>query len=400
MKFSQRVAQIGGAGPAAWALHREAEAAKRRGEDVLVMSVGDPDFATPAPIVERAVAALRAGDTHYTQIVGRLALREAIAADVSGRSGIAATPDNIVVLAGAQNSLFATSLCLFEPGDEVIALDPIYVTYRACIGASGATVVPVEVRPESGFRPDIAAIAAAVTTKTRAILFSTPNNPSGVILTAEELEGIAAIARRHDLWVISDEVYAALTFDAPHVSIATLPGMAERTVTIGSLSKAQAMTGWRCGWVIGPRDLARHLVDLALCMLYGLPGFIQEGALVALTTARDDMDRMRGIYLRRRDLALAELAKAPGLAAMRPASGMFLLVDIRGTGLPTAEFTRGLFDQEGVSLLDASAFGTSARGFVRLSYTVADEQVAEGCQRIVRYAQSLAERKARPGSNF
>ena len=400
MRYSPRVDWVGGDGPAAWAIHVAAVAARNRGEDVILMSVGDPDFATPEPIVERAVEALRAGDTHYTQIVGRQSLRQAIAEDFIARGGPEVGPGNVVVLAGAQNALFAASLCLLSPGDEVIALDPMYVTYRASVQVAGARVVAAPPKPEGGFRPDLQALERAIRPASRAILFANPNNPSGVVLTRPELEGIADIARRYDLWVISDEVYAALTFDAPHLPIAALPGMAERTVTISSLSKSQAMTGWRCGWIIGPRELVRHADNLALCMLYGLPGFIQEGATVALTAARGEMERMRDIYRRRRDLALAEIERAPGLVAVAPQSGMFLLVDVRATGLTSGEFAARLFAEAGVSVLDASAFGQSASGFVRISYALRDEELVEGCRRIASFAASLAPEKQRVGSNF
>ena len=396
MHFSSRVDRITGEGAAAWEIHSAAIAAKRGGADVIVLSIGDPDFATPAPIVDRAVDALRSGDTHYTDIPGRPALRAAIARDHFERGGIEAAPENVIVLAGAQNALFSASLCLFAPGDEVIVLEPMYVTYEATLRVSGANIVLVPPRPESGFRPDIEAVASAVTPRTRAIVFASPNNPSGVVMSEAELDAIAEIARRHDLWVISDEVYAALTFDAPHRSIAALPGMAERTATIGSLSKAQAMTGWRCGWIIGPPELVRHVEKLSLCMLYGLPGFVQEGAIVALGEARGEMDAMREIYRRRRDLVHEKLAQVPELRVARPQAGMFLMLDIRGAGLSSNEFAWGLLRGEGVSVLDATAFGSSAAGFVRLSFSLGEEQLVEGCARIRRFIEGA--RQARPAA--
>ncbi len=389
MRFSSRVDRISGKGAAAWEIHSAAIAAKRSGADVIVMSIGDPDFSTPAPIIEAAVDALRQGDTHYTDIPGRPALRAAIASDHHQSGGASYGAENVIVLAGAQNALFSASLCLFSPGDEVLVLEPMYVTYEATLRAAGAEIVHVPPLPESGFRPDLAAIERAITPRTRAIMFANPNNPSGVVMTEDEFLGIADIARRHDIWTISDEVYAALTFEAPHRSISALPGMAERTVTIGSLSKSQAMTGWRCGWLIGPQTLVRHVDNLSLCMLYGLPGFVQEAAILALTGARGEMDRMREIYRHRRDLVHAALADMPELSVMSPQAGMFVLIDVRGTGLGSADFSWGLFRAEGVSLLDATAFGASLAGFVRLSFTLGDKDLLEGCARIRRYVESL-----------
>jgi len=395
MRFSPRVDRISGEGAAAWEIHSAAVAAKRNGGDVIVLSIGDPDFATPAAIAERAIAAIRAGDTHYTDIAGRQALRAAIAAEHRRGGGAAVGPENVIVLAGAQNALFAASLCLFGVGDEVLVLDPMYVTYEASIRASEAEVVPVSPKPESGFRPDPTAVARAVTPRTRGILFANPSNPSGVVMTAAELDGIAAVARQHDLWVIADEVYASLAFEAPHLSMAALPGMAERTVTVGSLSKSQAMTGWRCGWMIGPEALIRHADNLSLCMLYGLPGFIQEAAVLALTEARGEMDRMRDVYRRRRDLVHDALAAVPPLRLLQPQAGMFLMADVRGTGLSSAEFAWGLLRQEGVSVLDATAFGPSAAGYVRISFSVGEAELREACARIRRYVDSLAQGRRR-----
>lgn len=398
MRFSSRVDRIAGEGAAAWQIHSAAVTAKRSGADVIVLSIGDPDFSTPAPITEVAVRALRAGDTHYTDIPGRASLRAAIARDYVERGGSQVGAENVIVFAGAQNALFSAALCLFEPGDEVIALEPMYVTYEAAMRVSGADVVSVRPQAESGFRPDIEAIERAVTPRTRGILFATPNNPCGVVMSEAELEGIAEIAHRRDLWAISDEVYAALTFDAPHRSIAALPGMAERTVTVGSLSKAQAMTGWRCGWLIGPEGLIRHAENLSLCMLYGLPGFIQEAAVEALTGSRGEMDRMREVYRSRRDLVFDALAQVPELRVARPEAGMFLLLDVRGTGMTSADFAWGLFREQGVSVLDATAFGGSAAGFVRLSYSLGEEALAEGCARIRRFVASLSDAGGRRAS--
>lgn len=387
MRFSSRVDRIGGHSVAAWDIHLKAVEAQRRGEDVLILSIGDPDFPTPAPIVEAAVRALRAGDTHYVDIPGRRSLKEAIAKDFSTRSSLQVGPQNVIVLAGAQSGLFGASLCLFSPGDEVITFDPVYLTYEATIGVSGATMVTAPLPAETGFRLDSAALAAAVTPRTRGILIATPNNPTGVMLTRDELEAIAEVARTHDLWVISDEVYGTLGFDRDHISIASLPGMAERTVTVSSVSKSHAMAGWRVGWAIGPRPLIHHMGNLSLAMLYGQPGFTQEGALAALDAGEAMLDEMRAIYRRRRDMVCERLGRVQALKCLKPEAGMFALVDVRGTGLGSAEFVTKLFEEERVSVLDAGAFGTSAEGHIRLSFTVEDTALAQACERIARFAE-------------
>ncbi|HSH40741.1 MAG TPA: aminotransferase class I/II-fold pyridoxal phosphate-dependent enzyme [Arenicellales bacterium] len=389
MKFSSLVDRIAGEGAAAWDLHAEAAAALDRGEDVILLSVGDPDLDTPEPVTAAAISALRGGDTHYTEAAGMAPLREAIARHFSAGAGPAVGPENVCVVPGAQNGLFFASMLLLQPGDEALTLEPCYVTYEATIGASGAKPVMVPTRAADGFRPDPDAIAAAVTPRTRALLITNPNNPTGVVMTADELDAIAGIARRHDLWVVSDEVYEALCFEGGHRRIAALPGMAERTVTVSSLSKSHAMTGWRAGWLVGPEPLMHHAINLALCVLYGMPGFVQQAMMVALEQSATSSRHIREVLRRRRDLVVAQLSGCPGLRVLAPQAGMFVMVDVRGTGLGSGEFARRLYDEQGVSVLDGSAFGPGAAGHVRLSFTDDEARLEEACRRIRGFCGSL-----------
>ncbi|MFO2462430.1 aminotransferase class I/II-fold pyridoxal phosphate-dependent enzyme [Pseudomonas sp. 15FMM2] len=389
MRYSPFVERISGEAVSAWDIHYAAVEARGRGEDVIVLSVGDPDFATASAICETAVDALRAGDTHYTHVLGRPALREAIAAKQSRLQGIAVHADNVALVAGAQNGLFATSMCLFSHGDEVLVPEPMYLTYEACIHASGARIATIEQPAANGFRLTRAALEAAVTDKTRGIALATPCNPTGNVYSREELEMVAEVARQHDLWVISDEVYGQITYDHTHLSIAALPGMAERTVVLNSLSKTHAMTGWRVGWVVAPKTLVAHLDNLLLCMLYGLPGFIQEAAIKALELDDEVVDDARTVYRRRRDLVVAGLRGIADLDCRVPQAGMFMLVDVRRTGLSSMDFAWQLFRATGVSVLDAQAFGASAEGFVRISFTVADDTLKDACQRIAGFVEGL-----------
>ncbi|WP_179400861.1 pyridoxal phosphate-dependent aminotransferase [Burkholderia guangdongensis] len=389
MKFSKLVERLHGKRTSAWDIHYAAQRAAAAGEPVIILSVGDPDFATPGVIVERAVDALRGGDTHYSEVRGRAELRAAIAREHARATGQAVGAEHVVVTAGAQNALFAMSLCLCEAGDEVIVPEPMYLTYEASVRASGATLVPVPVDASRGFHLDCDALEAAVTPRTKAIFFATPCNPTGVVMPRDDLMRIARLACEHDLWVVSDEVYAELTFEREMVSIASLPGMAERTVTIGSLSKSHAMPGWRVGWAIGPVELAEHAERLALCMLYGQPGFIQQAALVALDNRAAIVADMRELYRRRRDLVYGRLANTPGLRCLLPEAGMFMMIDVRGTGLDAHEFTWQLFRAQKVSLLDASAFGETASGFVRFGFVVDETKLADACDRIKTFVASL-----------
>ncbi|WP_294738553.1 aminotransferase class I/II-fold pyridoxal phosphate-dependent enzyme [uncultured Pseudomonas sp.] len=390
MRFSPFVERIAGQGVAAWDIHHAAFQASSKGEDIIILSVGDPDFATPSFITDAAVEALRQGDTHYTEIPGRPALRDAIAARYSKSLARPLSAENVITVAGAQNALFVTSLCLLQAGDEVIVLDPMYVTYEATLKASGATLVRVPCSADSGFRLDPALLAAAITPRTRAIFFSNPNNPTGVVLNPQELQAIADLAIEHELWVVVDEVYESLVFEGEYHSLAALPGMAERCIVIGSLSKSHAMTGWRIGWIVAEPAMVAHAETLVLSMLYGLPGFVMQAATAAVLAHDEVTHDMRETYRRRRDLVVTGLAGCPGIHVRAPQAGMFVLVDVRDTGLSSLDFAWRLFREAGVSVLDAAAFGEPAQGFVRLSFTLAEARLAEACERISRFVAKLA----------
>ncbi|WP_010169352.1 aminotransferase class I/II-fold pyridoxal phosphate-dependent enzyme [Pseudomonas sp. PAMC 25886] len=390
MRFSPFVERIAGQGVAAWDIHHAAFQASSKGEDIIILSVGDPDFATPSFITDAAVEALRQGDTHYTEIPGRPALRDAIAARYSQSLARPLNAENVITVAGAQNALFVTSLCLLQAGDEVIVLDPMYVTYEATLKASGATLVRVPCAADSGFRLDPALLAAAITPRTRAIFFSNPNNPTGVMLNPQELQAIADLAIEHELWVVVDEVYESLVFDGEYHSLAALPGMADRCIVIGSLSKSHAMTGWRIGWIVAEPAMVAHAETLVLSMLYGLPGFVMEAATAAVLAHDEVTQGMRETYRRRRDLVVAGLSDCPGIHVRAPQAGMFVLVDVRDTGLSSLDFAWRLFREAGVSVLDAAAFGEPAQGFVRLSFTLGEARLAEACERISRFVAKLA----------
>lgn len=389
MRFSPLVERIAGEGSRAWDIHAQAWERQRRGDDVILLSVGDPDFSSPAAAVEQAIASLRAGRTGYTPSNGEPQLRAAIARWHQRTTGMSVDPDEVVVTAGAQNALFISALCLLAPGDEVIVPTPMYVTYEALLQAAGAKVVDVPSSPERDFHIDLDGIAAAITTRTRAIYLTTPHNPTGVVMTGDELEAIAALCRKHDLWAVSDEVYGALTFEREHISPCSLPGMAERTVVISSLSKSHAMPGWRAGWMTAPSGLAQHAYNLLLCSLYGLPGFVQDAARVVLEKMDHDLQQTRDLYRTRRDLVCDALKEGPGLFARKPEGGMFVMIDVRGTGLSAHAFAQHLLDDHDLSVLPADGFGAAAAGHLRLSLTAPEDVLAEACRRILSAAQDL-----------
>jgi aspartate/methionine/tyrosine aminotransferase len=387
MKFSPLVDRIKGESVAAWTIHGEAREAQLRGEDVIVLSIGDPELDSPAPVLDRAIATLRAGDMRYAPAAGRHALRAAIARTHQRRTGQTVSAENAIFLSGAQNALFTASLCVAGPGDEVLALEPLYPSYPATIRASGATLVRVPAPASGGFRPDLKALAAAITPRTRAFFFATPNNPSGVILSDEELETIGELARRHDLWIVADEVYAGLAPGGSVPSLAArLPG---QVVTISSLSKSHSMPGLRAGWLVGPKELVKHAESLSMCMLFGLPGFIQEAALTALDGSNAPEERVRELCAARRDLLLQGLENVRGIRCHAPDAGMFTLIDVSGTGQSGYVFMSGLYNSERVSVLDGGAFGEATRGFVRLCFATDEATLREAIARIRRYVQAL-----------
>jgi aspartate/methionine/tyrosine aminotransferase len=378
MRFSPLVERIRGEGSDAWRTHYEAAAARERGEDVIILSIGDPDIDAPQAVIERAVEQLRSGDTHYTPAPGRLALREAIAKAHTRRTGQDVTAENVLCLSGTQNALFVASLCLAGPGDEAITFDPLYPTYTATIEVSGAKLLRAPTGP--GLRPDLKALETLVTPRTRALFWATPNNPSGVILSESELEAIGTLARRHDLWLISDEVYAGL---APGGRVPSLAAkLPERVVTLGSLSKSHSMPGFRAGWLVGPRELTANAEALSMCMLFGLPGFIQEAALTALSIAPETELRLRQFCDQRRERFMAGLQGIPNIRVFAPEAGMFLLLDVRATGLTGFEFMRALYERRKVSVLDGAAFGKYTAHFVRICFATEEATIDEACERI------------------
>nr|BFD42415.1 arginine--pyruvate transaminase AruH [Pseudomonas sp. FFPRI_1] len=391
MRYSALTQRIAGEGSAAWNIHYRALALREQGRDVLLLTIGDPDFDTPTPVVQAAIDSLLAGDTHYSEVRGNLALRSCIARCHHQRCGQVVDAEHVVVLPGAQCAVFSVAQCLLDPGDEVLVAEPMYVTYEGVFGACGAKVVPVPVRADQGFRVDPKEVAARITGRTRAMLINSPNNPSGASLSLDDWQALARLCLEHDLWLISDEVYCDLLYEGQHLSPASLPRMGGRTATINSLSKSHAMSGWRVGWVIAPTVLAGHLSNLALCMLYGLPDFVQNAAVVALSSDLPELVLMREEYRRRRDLVCAMLDECPGLRPVLPDGGMFVMVDVRQTGLAAQAFAERLLEEHGVSVLAGEAFGPSVAGHIRIALVLDCEHLADACRRIVRCTGQLLE---------
>jgi arginine:pyruvate transaminase len=389
MKYSPLVERIAGGGADAWSVHELAMAQRTAGRAITFLTIGDPDQAAPAAVIAATQAALGRHSKGYAPIAGQADVRAAVAARLQRRSGASCEAANIVLTPGAQAGLFCAVQCLAGPGDEIIAPEPVYATYSGVIGASGATMVNTPLRPELGFHPDLRAIERAITPRTVAIWINSPHNPTGAVLDVEEMTAIAELCRRHDLWLLADEVYEDLAYARPHVGAWSLPGMAGRTVVISSLSKSHAIPGFRFGWVAGPPALMRHMFNLVICMFYGGPPFVQEGVLPALLADLPEAAALREDYRRRSAAFSALVAQAPGCRIAAPEGGMFALLDVRGTGLTSMAFAQGLLEREAIAVLPADAFGPSAEGHVRISLTLPDEALLAAGRRIVAFAGAL-----------
>ena len=392
MRFSPLTERIAGRGVGTWETHIQARRLIESGVDVILLTVGNPDQMPAGTMIDATIAALRAGRTLYAPTIGYPQLRAAIAARCQRRTGRACSPENVAVVPGAQGGLYAAVQCLAGSGDEIIVPEPIYATYEGVIGASGAQIVTVPLDPERGFHPDLDALAAAVTPRTRVVWINTPHNPTGAVFTIDEMQAIAALCRAHDLWLMSDEVYEDLAFARPHVSAWSLADMADCAVIISSLSKSHAVPAFRLGWVIGPPALIQHVSNLLLSVTYGSPAFVQDGALAALSADLPEVATLHEDYRRRAELLCSLLGAAPKCRVIPPEGGMFVLLDIRATGLHAEQFAQGLLESERVAVLPCDGFGASAEGHLRISLGAPDDRLAEAGERIVRFAQRLAQR--------
>ncbi len=392
MRFAPLVERVAGRGVGTWDTHIRARRMIEAGTDVFLLTVGNPDQQPATKMIDATVAALRSGRTLYAPTIGYPQLRAAIAARCARRSGRPCAADNVAVVPGAQGGLFSALSSIAGAGDEVIIPEPIYATYEGVVGAAGATMVTVPLEAARGFRPDIDAIAAAITPRTRVIWINTPHNPTGVVFTADEMEAIAALCRANDLWLLSDEVYEDLAFARPHRGAWSLPDIADRAIVIGSLSKSHAVPAFRLGWMIAPPALIQHVSNLLLSVTYGSPAFIQDGALAALSADLPEVAALHEDYRRRAALFCPILAEAPHCRVVPPEGGMFVLLDIRPTGLSAEEFAQGLLDAEHVATLPCDGFGASAEGYLRICLGVPDARLEEAGDRIVRFAQRLAQR--------
>jgi len=353
--------------------------------DAIRLEIGDPDFATPAHIVDAAAEAARAGFTHYGPSAGLPTLRALIAGKVASRTGVACAPEQVVVTTGACGALHASLHALLDPGDEVLVPDPGWTTLVPMAVSAGVEPVPYRLDPARGFALDADAVAARIGPRTRAIVVNSPGNPTGAVASRAELERVLELARAHDLWVVSDECYEDLVFEGEHVSPAAL-GDPDRVIAVYSFSKSYAMTGWRVGYAVAPAEVAPLLAEAQEPVVSSASTVSQKAAEAALTGPQDVVAEMRDVYRRRRDAALARL-DAAGVGYVRPGGAFYLMVDVARAG---DAFAHRLLLERRVAVVPGAAFGDAGRGFVRISLAAPDDALDAGLDRLAAALQEEA----------
>ena len=355
-----------------------AKALEALGKTIIHLEIGEPDFPTAEHISRAAVEALLAGHTHYVPAPGIPALREAVAAFLERTGRLRVAPDRVVVTPGAKPIVFFTILALCEAGDEVLYPDPGFPMYESIASFAGATAVPVPLREGNGFRIDVDELASLITPRSKLLIINSPQNPCGSALTRDDCEAIAALAIRHDLIVLSDEVYWALRYSGPHASVLEFDGMPERTVLLDGWSKTYAMTGWRLGFGVFPPGLVEPVTRLAINSVSCTSAFSQYAAIAALDGPQDGVATMVAEFRRRRDVIVSGLNAIDGIRCVEPGGAFYAFPDISGTGVPAGELAGRLLSEAGVACLAGTAFGAWGEGFLRLSYanSVANIQTA------------------------
>ena len=360
-----------------------AQALETRGRDIIHLEIGEPDFPTPAHIVEAGIAAIRAGRTRYGPAPGSPALRTAIAAHVAATRGIPAGPEQVVITPGGKPVIFFSILALVEAGDEVIIPNPGFPAYAATVQFVGGVPVSLPLRAENDFRVEPETLRRLVSERTKLLILNSPANPTGGVLSQAELEAIAEIALAHNLWVLSDEIYSQLYYGhTPPPSIAALPEMAGRTVLLDGFSKTYAMTGWRLGYGVFPSLLVQPVVNMIINGHTCVPLFVQEAGLAALQGPQEAVTKMRAEYRARRDLVIDHLQGIPGISVTTPAGAFYMMPKISGLGMTNARPFVNMLLEAGVAVLPGTDFGSYGEGYLRLSYAAAREKLVEGLRRM------------------
>jgi aspartate/methionine/tyrosine aminotransferase len=382
IRFAERMSRLGTEG--AFVVLAKARRLEADGKKIVHLEIGEPDFATPDNIIEAGISALQNGYTHYTPASGILEARQAVASFVSRTLKTDVDPAEVVLVPGSKNVLLFTLFACIEPGDEVILPDPAYPAYASQVNFIGAVPKLVTLREETGFRMDLDQLADLVTPKTRMLIINTPQNPTGGILTEEDVKFVCDLAQKHNLLVVSDEIYSQLVYGFHHVSPLSQPGMRERTVLMDGLSKSYAMTGWRLGYAVAPKALAAKLDQLMINSSSCAAGFTQMAAIEALSAPESEsaVHRMVKVFEHRRDLVVDGLNAIPGVRCAKPQGSFYAFPNIKGTGFDERELADRLLTEAGVAVLPGTAFGEAGKGYIRLAYTQSEDELRRGLKQI------------------
>ncbi len=389
MQASQRIRTLNDSGSDGWDVFYRSRDMIRAGVNVTELTIGEHDIRTDPSIIAALRSSAEAGNTGYAPVSGMIELREAVAARVQERTGVATTMDNVMITPGGQAGLFAAHSAVLDPGDVGCHLDPYYTTYPGTVRGVGGVSRAIVTSPDVAFQPTASDLQKGCH-GARSLLINSPNNPTGVVYTRETMDEIASVCIAQDLWLISDEVYDTQVWDGAHISPRTLAGMEERTLVVGSMSKSHAMTGSRLGWVVGPADVIAHTIHLANSTTYGVPGYIQQAGLFALESG-DALEEKVAAPFRRRRLLAREILADQKVIGMLPSDGaMYLMLDVRSTGLSGEEFANRLLDTRHIAVMPGESFGSAAAGHIRVAMTVEDTAFAAALQGIVDFAGEIS----------
>jgi arginine:pyruvate transaminase len=395
MRYAAITDRLDGLGGAKWAVHAMGRQMASEGHDIIELTIGEPDVPTPAALIEAATVAMAAGRTGYSNGRGEPALTAALAARYSARRGRVIDAEQVMCFPGTQTTLYAILTALLAVGDEILVGDPMYATYAGLIAATGATMVPVPLRAEHGFRMQAADVAARVTKHSRVLFLNTPHNPTGAVLARADIDALAAVAVAHDLWILCDEVYEEMVFEGTRfASPLDDPAIANRVIVASSISKSHAAPGFRSGWCVGPAEFCARLLPLSETMLFGNQPFIADMTSAAVSQPSPVAAGMVARFQRRAGLIRDHLQGRAGLQVNAPEAGMFALVDVSVTGLSGEAFAMSLLKDKHVAVMPGESFGQALAGWIRLSLTQDDARIAEACARILCHATALQERAA------
>lgn len=387
--YARITERLSAEGSDVWAVHERALEMQRSGADVILLSVGDPDFRTPEPIIDNAVSHLRVGRTHYSPSLGEIKLRRAVADLESQSSPHPCDASEVAIFPGATSAIHAALSCLLNPGDEIVVPEPMYVGYKPIFQALDLQVRTIPLNVEQDFSLNVEALKEVLTDETGVLFINTPGNPTGAIIPAADIRELAAHCLAKNIWLVCDEVYSMFCYQGKHMSARASAECLDNVVMIDGLSKSHAMSGWRIGWVVAPPGLIERLGEYAGATLFGSPQFIQDASAFALENDQRYVKEMRNEYRQRRDYVLDKLSRVAKLHCIRPHAGMFIMCDVSATGLSGKQFAALLLEQQAVSVIPGDAFGQSTRNFVRLGLAQNRSVLKRACKRIKHFCTSL-----------